>query len=179
MKADNQMPLACLCKQAGAALILSLIFLMILTLIGVSGLNNSGLELRMAHNYRLNNYIFHGAESEIQAIVQTATEQGNPLYTVGDNILKMALDRGQGVVLDNELNADAIDYPAYALPNVGAAALTTSSTVENRGQSLCPGSSSGTVNCELFQITSAASIGGTGAAGTHRQGIRMYIPAPN
>jgi hypothetical protein len=57
--------------------------------------------------------------------------------------------------------------------------MTTNSNVEHLGSSFCPGSSAGTISCELFEITSVVSISNTGANATHQQGIRLYIPAPS
>lgn len=54
-------------RQRGTVLIVSLIFLMILTLLGVSAIQNTTLEERMAGNFRSNTAAFQAAESALRA----------------------------------------------------------------------------------------------------------------
>jgi type IV pilus assembly protein PilX len=54
-------------KQTGAVLIVSLIMLMLLTIIGVTGTNVTSLEEKMAGNMRDRNLAFQAAESALQA----------------------------------------------------------------------------------------------------------------
>lgn len=167
-----KMPLTSPHRQHGAAIIASMAFLLILTIIGVSGLSNSGLESRMAHNFQLNNYVFHGAESAIQEVIQLSNSQNNPFYVQANNMLLSAIEAGLGV---------SLPAPAYT-PDpagyLGGATLVTSSNAEHTGSSLCPGSGT-TIKCEQFEIRSVASINDTGASTTHIQGIRLYIPGPS
>jgi len=53
-------------NQRGSALIVSLVFLIILTLLGLSTMNTSRLEIRMAINEQAANQAFQAAESGIQ-----------------------------------------------------------------------------------------------------------------
>lgn len=166
------MPLISPHRQQGAALIVSMIFLLILTLIGVSGLNNSGLESRMAHNFQLNSYVFHGAESAIQEVIQLSNSQNNPLYVQANDMLLNALVAGTNV---------SLPAPAYSpdpAGHLGGAVMTSNSSVQHMGATPCPGNSP-IIKCELFEVTSTAAISDTGANTTHRQGIRLYIPGPS
>lgn len=179
------MPLAHTDNQGGAALIVSMIVLLVLTLIGVSSLTNSNLESRMAHNFQLGNYVFQGAESAIQESIQLST-QNSPLYIEANDRLKTALEAGINIItpIPNDPTDDPdgngrYDYNPDPAGHLGAATMTAESTVEHQGASLCRGSSAGTVSCELFDIISTASIANTGANTAHRQGIMLYIPAPN
>jgi len=52
-------------KQTGAVLIVSLIMLMLVTLIGISGMQTTVLEERMASNHRDQNTAFQAAEATI------------------------------------------------------------------------------------------------------------------
>jgi type IV pilus assembly protein PilX len=54
-------------SQSGVVLIVGLIMLMLLTLIGVSGLQSTGLEEKMAGNQRDSNMAFQAAESALRA----------------------------------------------------------------------------------------------------------------
>lgn len=54
-------------NQSGAVLVISLIMLMLLTLIGISGTQNSALEEKMASNQRDKDLAFQAAESALSA----------------------------------------------------------------------------------------------------------------
>lgn len=54
-------------RQRGAALIVGLVLLMVLTLLGVSGLTTATLELQMAGNTQQAQHAFQAAESAIEA----------------------------------------------------------------------------------------------------------------
>ncbi|OQW79566.1 MAG: hypothetical protein BVN35_01645 [Proteobacteria bacterium ST_bin11] len=54
-------------KQSGAVLMVSLIMLLLLTIIGVTGTNVTSLEEKMAGNMRDRNLAFQAAESALQA----------------------------------------------------------------------------------------------------------------
>ncbi|MCF6251350.1 MAG: PilX N-terminal domain-containing pilus assembly protein [Methylococcaceae bacterium] len=53
-------------KQAGVVLVVSLIMLLLLTLIGVSGMQSTGLEEKMAGNKRNRNLAFQAAEAALR-----------------------------------------------------------------------------------------------------------------
>ena len=53
-------------SQSGVVLVISLIMLILLTIIGVSGLQNAGLEEKMAGNMRDKNLAFQAAESALR-----------------------------------------------------------------------------------------------------------------
>jgi len=56
-------------KQSGAALFVSLIMLLALTIIGLSAANRSNLQERMASNYHIQNLAFNASESAIGGFV--------------------------------------------------------------------------------------------------------------
>ena len=56
-------------KQSGAALFTALIFLMILTLAGVTALRNSGLSERMSSNAQMSQMAFNAAESAMDRYI--------------------------------------------------------------------------------------------------------------
>ncbi|MEM7053396.1 MAG: PilX N-terminal domain-containing pilus assembly protein [Pseudomonadota bacterium] len=61
-------------QQQGAALFISLMFLIILTLIGISAANVSVMQERMAGNVRETNDAFQRAESTLRAIEENLTD---------------------------------------------------------------------------------------------------------
>jgi len=62
-------------QQKGAALIIGLILLMVLTILGVSGLSTATLEVAMADNMQRGQYVFQAAESAIDAQILLAPSQ--------------------------------------------------------------------------------------------------------
>ncbi len=63
---SGPMPGRCPVRQRGAALIVSLLILIVLTLIGVSAMSTSSLEEKMASNSRDLNLAFQAAESALK-----------------------------------------------------------------------------------------------------------------
>ena len=159
-------------KQHGAALIVSLIFLLILTILGVSSLSNSGLESRMAHNFQLSNYVFHGAESAIEDILATTTIESNPTYYEPNDPMISTMNGGIGTTETSTYNPDPNNH-------LGAATIATNNAVEFLGESYCPGTSIGAVICYRFEISSTATIAQTGATDTHRLGVQRMAPGNN
>jgi hypothetical protein len=58
-------------RQAGSALIVALVFLIILTILGLSSMSTSRLELRMANNTQFADLAFQAAESGIDLMLAT------------------------------------------------------------------------------------------------------------
>jgi len=55
-------------KQKGTVLLMSLVFLLILTILGLSSMQNAILETKIANNYNQANYVFQAAESAINSL---------------------------------------------------------------------------------------------------------------
>jgi type IV pilus assembly protein PilX len=68
-------------KQAGAVLAISLIMLLLLTLIGTSGMSVTSLEEKMAGNMRDRNLAFQAAESALVAGEEEIAIKGFPTIT--------------------------------------------------------------------------------------------------
>lgn len=71
-------------SQQGAVLIVSLILLLVMTLIGVSNMRSSSLQLNMAANTQARNDAFHAAEFTLAAIENDI--QVNLDFSPGDNL---------------------------------------------------------------------------------------------
>jgi type IV pilus assembly protein PilX len=67
--------------QSGAVLIVSLIMLLLLTIIGITGSQVTGLEEKMAGNSRNYNLAFQAAESALR--VGEAATKGSPVFYTG------------------------------------------------------------------------------------------------
>ncbi len=139
-------------RQRGAALVVSLILLMMLTLLAISTMSTASLEVTMAGNDQFAENAFQLAESANEQFLQTI--DGNTLLCV------------------NNENPTVCDIPVTAVadpnggPNLGTFN-TQSRYVSDRGQ--CPGSSEGAVirfNFELQAIGNSAD----NAVSQHTQG---------
>lgn len=157
-------------SQHGAALIVSLLFLLVLTVIGVSTLSNSGMEARMAHNFHLKNTVFHAAETSIDTIIFRA-DMGtitapNPAYNVANDVIDKALNTGPQTVTFNNAQLDPSDY-------LKAADISTANSVTHiRLNEFCPGGGW----CNEYELISTANIAATSATARHTQGVSL--PAP-
>src|SRR5690606_10948076 len=60
-------------RQAGAALFVSLVLLLLLTLLAVSGMRSAALELAMAGNAQARQHAFEAAESAIEVALSQRT----------------------------------------------------------------------------------------------------------
>jgi type IV pilus assembly protein PilX len=68
--------------QRGATLVVSLILLLVLTVLGVSGMNTATLELTMASNAQFHQGAFQAAETGIDIAISSP-----PFLTVAPNVL--------------------------------------------------------------------------------------------
>lgn len=110
-------------RQRGAALFISLMFLIILTLIGISAANVGIMQERMAGNVRETNEAFQLAEAtlrEIEAEVRASVEGtgGSALGTVptwSDAISELGVNRFNCTLS----NADPSDLPWQTAPDSG------------------------------------------------------------
>jgi hypothetical protein len=69
MKARNQIPLRS--RQTGATLIVGLVLLLVLTVLGVSGMNTATMEVTMAANTQYQDEAFEMAEDGIDIAIAT------------------------------------------------------------------------------------------------------------
>lgn len=171
--ARTQLPVA---KQQGAALIVSLMILLIMAIIGVSALSNTGLEEKMSKNFQSSTIAFQAAESAIQQVVIQGDAGGtgqydNPFYVAADDPLLMALDAGlddASTVVSHDL-----DPNAYIVNTQ----LNANSTVIYKSDGYCPGTSTDVSICYYFEVSAAVEIENTGTTATHVQGVGR--PSPN
>lgn len=68
--------------QRGAALVIGLILLMVLTLLAVSSMNTSSLELQMAGNTQFSQNAFQAAETGIEQAMRSGVYNTNVVNTV-------------------------------------------------------------------------------------------------
>jgi hypothetical protein len=63
-------------RQSGSALIVALVFLIVMTLLGLTTMSTSRLELKMAVNNQFANLAFQAAESGIDQVLRTPNLKG-------------------------------------------------------------------------------------------------------
>lgn len=110
-------PIPCATRERGAALIVALIFLIILTLLGTSGTMNNALQERMAGNTRNRDLAFQAAE---YALTDAEDVLGDTVSAVGAYInAAIEIDKGKdttlptrpsGLLLDGEKHANDFVY---------------------------------------------------------------------
>lgn len=69
-------------RQKGAALVVGLILLMVLTLLAISGMNTATLELQMAGNAQFSQNAFQAAETGIEAAMNSGAYNTNVVQTI-------------------------------------------------------------------------------------------------
>ena len=165
-------------RQNGAVLIVSLLFLMVMAVIGVSALSNTSMEEKMSQNFQQQTLAFQAAESSIQDVILRGDAGGsgasdNPFYNVNSDPLLSALDAGlndTSTVVTHEVD------PYGMIPNTQ---ISAHSTVIYRNDGYCPGTSTEVSVCYYYEVTSDVQFSGTGAKTTHVQGLGRPSPNPN
>jgi len=71
-------------QQSGAALVIGLLLLLVLTLLAISGISTATLELQMAGNEQYQERAFQAAETGIEQAIETATFNTSEPYTATD-----------------------------------------------------------------------------------------------
>lgn len=81
MNQDTEFSIKAPVRQRGAALVIGLILLLVLTLLAVSGMNTATLELQMTGNTQFSQNAFQAAETGIEAALQTNLVNTNLVVT--------------------------------------------------------------------------------------------------
>jgi type IV pilus assembly protein PilX len=148
--------------QTGAALIIGLILLMVMTLLGITGMSRAITNIRMADNTRQSQAAFQAAQSALD----TEMLDPNPITVDEDGLVP-------GVVV-RQLDP-AYNYPADSDQPTATASAATSFRAES---DLAPGSGweAGTMTALHFEI---ASDGRSTARGASSQQVAgFYVMAP-
>jgi hypothetical protein len=160
-------------RQQGAVLIVSLLMLIVLTIIGISALTNSGMETRMAHNFQHSQIVFQAAETSIDKVLVAGTSVDNPFYVEANDPMVTSMSKG----IDD--TTTAVTYSSTELDpadHLGEASISSTNTVVYKAVGNCPGTSFGELVCHKFEVISAANIVATGARATHTLGFARAAP---
>lgn len=158
-------------KQSGVALFISLVLLLVLTIIGVSSVQTTSLEVRMTRNEHDSVLAFQAAESalrdaeaQIETLISTAdfTEAGNNgLYVIAsvddEENWKDAdvWSGGNSIVVDTEVTGVA-EQPRYIIEHAASVLRE-----DNAYQLEDPYATAAADRIEVFRITARARGGST------------------
>lgn len=82
-------------RQTGAALVVGLVLLLIMTVLGVSSIRTATLQERMAGNLRDNNLAFQAAEAALREGEELLGQAALPLFDGSNGLLQRQDDSGQ------------------------------------------------------------------------------------
>ena len=155
---NRQLPIV---RQQGFVLILVLVLLATLTLIGVSSMNSSNMELKATANARQHHVAFNAVQSLIEYTVSGQTDVTVDFQTVPSTTQTVALS-GDGATALNASDLSA--SVAYA----GCAASVGSSLEEGKGFS-----------SNFFNVTATGANASGTSTSTQVQGVRFPAAACN
>jgi type IV pilus assembly protein PilX len=156
-------------SQSGAVLIISLIMLLLLTIIGTTGMSLVSLEEKMAGNLRDRNLAFQAAESAL-AVGEAAVAAAKPTITCpgGANPVGYYLPMDANCdgakettqVWDAALWTDDTKSLKYITDTTWGLSANPRYIVEDLGVVDCLGSAIGSLGCHNYRLTARAT-GGT------------------
>lgn len=147
-------------KQRGAALVVSMVMLMVLTVLAVSTMRTAGLELLMAGNEQYAQNAFQLAETGIERHMAETIDN---------------LDTGK-CTGTNDVGAAACDKTDI---NVGDMGSYTTRGVWRRESSCTNMSSEGVYIAFNYEVVATGDTGNTNANSTNTAGWYLCVPQPN
>jgi type IV pilus assembly protein PilX len=141
-------------RQQGAALVVGLILLVVLTLLAVSGMNTASTELKMAGNEQFRKRAFEASEAGIErGLAQGPFNPSAPPVTVAATPVDAAVVEDRYSLLITPVGSTAAP-PGYSLKTFSAEHFT----IQSQGDSLRSGTA--------FQ----------NSVSTHTQGLFLVVP---
>lgn len=149
-------------RQSGAVLVISLVILLVITLIGVAGMNTSVMQERMAANAQNANRAFQAAESSVGALLEQ-------LYDSDLSMLRDAMQDVDGLSDEENFSVDPDEgvNGTYQARYLGEIIITSGSSMDaNESSTLLKG--------YRYELRGSANMDNTGAASTVFKGIEYY-----
>ncbi len=148
-------------NQNGAVLVVSLIVLLVLTLLGVAGMNSSMMQERMAANAQHSNRAFQAAESAAGALMQ------------------QLMDGDLGMLQQSMASADSMsNISAFSIGGADVdseyAARYLGEIIINSGSSMDANESTTLLKGYRYELSGSSEITGNGASRTVFKGIEYY-----
>ena len=149
-------------RQSGAVLVISLVILLVITLIGVAGMNSSVMQERMAANAQNANRAFQAAESSVGALLEQ-------LYDSDLSMLRDAMKDADSLSDEQSFSVDPGEgiNGAYQARYLGEIIVTS-------GSSMDPNESSTLLKGYRYELKGSAVMDNTGAASTVFKGNEKY-----
>lgn len=168
--------------QRGVALAVGLIFLVIVTIMGLAAIRVTSSQTLQAANYQFKTVTFQGAESAIRRVM--AEVRGEIPAAAGPNILVSAVNATNTNPL-SPTNLEGIPIrtvdvvPPYLTAGaVTSNALLTSDNPDGSGPPLENFSLKGDTTAYRFTIRATSTVRNTNATSDHQQGLARIAPRP-
>ena len=157
-------------KQKGAVMIVAIVFLLVITILGVSAVNSSMVKTQIAGNSIYTMLVYNGAESAISKSVSD-TDLRN---------LRDTIDPTSAV----PFLVDSTELPDEAIASGGtlssSAAITyigkNETCPETRGLAASSGIGDAGFDCYFFQVDATSRIISTNAKDEHIKGVAIFAP---
>lgn len=147
-------------KNQGVTLAMVLIFLLILTVLGVASMSDSVIQQKSSTNVYLENEAFHVAESAVSATIYSDSIDGNNLYGTDTDELAVGEEYCIGNTGDLVVAPDS-NGASCATAFEGYANVVAYSRVEFLGCGTCPNFELGvspSIGCNAWKITGNATV---------------------
>lgn len=145
-------------KQRGAVLIMSLVLMMIVAMLGITGVRTVVMEKNMASNSQYSMQVFQAAETAVEGSI------------ADDTVLADALAAGLSVPQSRTYDVNSA-YQTYDVTS-GSAVIYTGTA----GGALIEGYSLDDFSAYQFQITATGAIATSGATSIHVQDLSLIGP---
>jgi len=169
--------------QRGVALAVGLIFLIIVTIMGLAAIRVTSSQTLQAANYQFKTVTFQGAESAIRRVM--AEVRGEVIAPSGEpNILVAAINadnaspRSATNLTGRPARTVNIVPPYLTAGAVTSDALVTSDNPDGSGPPLENFSLKGDTTAYRFTIRATSTLRNTSAISDHQQGIARIAPKP-
>lgn len=151
-------------KQKGVVLLVAIVLLLVITIIGVTAVNSSGIKVQVAGNSMFSMLVYQGAESTLaksvtgkaQANIERAAQIRPASYDVASSSLPLEDVHGGGQISSK---ATVTSIGVYKCPVVNGVA------------------NSSKFNCEIFEINAQSQLLSTAASARHLEGRAALLPS--
>lgn len=155
-------------RQQGAALIFGMVILLVVTLVGITAMQGTTVQEKMAASVQFSEVAFQAAEDSVRTVTQEARSQRPP-------------PAGNGNVLVDALNATNGNPVTRTAAN-GGLATTSNAVIAYTGATAAPGFSigagSGNFVFHRYRITANGAAGDNVATSTLIQELGRVGPSP-
>lgn len=155
-------------RQQGATLVVGLVLLLLVTLIGVTAMQGTTVQQKMATNVQFNESAFQAAEDSVRTVTQEARSRRTPPAGSG-NILVDSLSSAPGTTIQR--TASNANKGTTSTASVAYAGATSAA-----GYSL--GAGSGNFVFHRFRITATGVARDGVSTNTHVQELGRVGPSP-